>query len=442
MSENINQLNCQEILDFILKNIHANVFLIKKNKMFKETDIGTIVIPDYEDMVGYTITNDTDLLEYQEKVKKIDELIYDSEYESYNTNEKCFLIYLICFIFLFPDIPIVLYITSIINLYYKNQITYYQIIFKDIITRMGLIQNIEIIKITNKFDFKTETADENINGGSHNNQKIKFKVIIILCFLFSVSFSAITFAKLPKNIINNYESDLKNLIIKSNIITTNLNSLTKKQETVIIHNLNKNIKSHIKSLTKPESLNNKIFDFINNTLDTLKIINVFDSNNKLFSFIVDSKKVGNNLKDILNNEFKFTFKNSIILLGNISKLALYAGSCLNKNFVLVLESTSALGSFTNTLSSTILLYDLNKHVLNTAYSFSKSQRNEIMTGDLDIGSSAVFSENALTNLYKIVDKYNKSIDMENLEGGFKQNKSRKNKNKQKSRQIKTKCKYK
>jgi hypothetical protein len=250
------------------------------------------------------------------------------------------------------------------------------------------------------------------------------------------------FAKLPKNIINNYESDLKNLIIKSNIITTNLNSLTKKQETVIIHNLNKNIKSHIKSLTKPESLNNKIFDFINNTLDTLKIINVFDSNNKLFSFIVDSKKVGNNLKDILNNEFKFTFKNSIILLGNISKLALYAGSCLNKNFVLVLESTSALGSFTNTLSSTILLYDLNKHVLNTAYSFSKSQRNEIMTGDLDIGSSAVFSENALTNLYKIVDKYNKSIDMENLEGGFKQNKSRKNKNKQKSRQIKTKCKYK
>jgi hypothetical protein len=65
-----------------------------------------------------------------------------------------------------------------------------------------------------------------------------------------------------------------------------------------------------------------------------------------------------------------------------------------------------------------------------------------MTGDLDIGSSAVFSKNALTNLYKIVDKYNKSIDMENLEDGFKQNKSRKNKNKQKSRQIKTKCKYK
>ena len=77
----------------------------------------------------------------------------------------------------------------------------------------------------------------------------------------------------------------------------------------------------------------------------------------------------------------------IILLGNISKLALYAGSCLNKNFVLILESSTALGSFTNTLSSLNLLYELNQHALKTAYSFSKVEQQEIITGDLDFGIS-------------------------------------------------------
>jgi hypothetical protein len=184
---------------------------------------------------------------------------------------------------------------------------------------------------------------------------------------------------------NNYESELNNAIVSSKRIITSLNSLTKKQETVIINSLRKNVNSHIKHLTKDKK--HKILNFISDTIDTLKIINVFDSNNKLFSFIIDSKKVGNNLNDILNHEFKFNIKNTVILLGNISKLALYAGSCLNKNFVLILESSTALGSFTNALSSLNLLYELNQHALKTAYSFSKVEQQEIITGDLDLGIS-------------------------------------------------------
>jgi hypothetical protein len=379
---NINELNQQEILDLVIDKMYGNIFFIEKDKQFNETDIGTIIVPDYGEIKGYTITNNQNLPDYQNKINQLDDWMHGSEYDSYDINEKCFIVYLIFFMFLFPDTPIVWYIRLIINIYNKNQIKYYQILFKEIVIKLGLAQNKIVKKIEKEFNIK---YNKPLTGGGRKHNLI----IIIICFLFSVSFSVINFnnlaTKLPTTLANNYESELNHAIVSSKRIITSLNSLTKKQETVIINSLRKNVNSHIKHLTKDKK--HKILNFISDTIDTLKIINVFDSNNKLFSFIIDSKKVGNNLNDILNHEFKFNIKNTVILLGNISKLALYAGSCLNKNFVLILESSTALGSFTNALSSLNLLYELNQHALKTAYSFTKVERQEIITGDLDLGIS-------------------------------------------------------
>jgi hypothetical protein len=97
---------------------------------------------------------------------------------------------------------------------------------------------------------------------------------------------------------------------------------------------------------------------------------------------MDTKKVGKNLQEILTKKFDFSPLNTIMFLGNMAKMALHAGNCLNQNVVLILESTNALGSLSNVLSSTFLLYELHNDTINTAQTFTKQQQNELLNQTL------------------------------------------------------------
>ena len=106
-------------------------------------------------------------------------------------------------------------------------------------------------------------------------------------------------------------------------------------------------------------------------------MNIFQSNH-VFSLIMDSKKVATSITEIITNTYDSTMKNNIVLLGSISKLFLYASASLNSNIVLLLESTSAFGSFTNTLASLALLNEIHKDAIKTYRTFTPEEQKEFV----------------------------------------------------------------
>jgi len=385
--ENIITLTREEIFDLAMKKVHANVFYVPTRLERK-----TIHVPDYKNMLtGYILTNDKELPEYQEKIKILNEIMH---LHSTNEYEQFFLFYLIFYIFLFPELQVVQNITSALKEIDKNQITYYQIQFKEIVEKLKLTKNNEIEKIVKKFP-RTILEDnsskkQSITGGIRLK---KMLIIIIITLLYSISGSG---SSLHKFLVN--KSMLQTILQKpvkinknelkhvySTIISSvkDVSDLFKQQE--FFYKLNKNKKAHEKTFTnnKKKSIKDKdidvgkIINFISNGLDTVKLTNALKSND-VFSFIVDSKKVGKNLYEILNKQYDFTLHNTIVLLGNMSKLALYAARCLNQNIVLILEGTNALGSLSNAISSTLLVYEIHNDAIKTLDTFTKEQQDEFL----------------------------------------------------------------
>jgi hypothetical protein len=417
-------LTREEVFDLAMKKIHANVFFVQRHLPRK-----TIHVPDYNNIAGYILTNDKELPEYREKIRILNEImppIHDT-----NEYEQCFLVYLIFYIFLFPELEVVQNITFALKKIDKNQIKYYQIQFKDIVEKLKLTKNKEIERIVQGFpDASAYLFEDNmlqeqqlITGGMGSNQLL---IIIIIILIHSISGSAIGLSKLltkPYILQNNInEKELKDtynkifLTLKDganlfkqvdffNKVNKNINDenftflknfvLNAKdvinlfKQVDFFNKVNKNKNAYEKILTnnnknknsKKASIRNidvgKIINFISNAIDTVKLTNALNSN-LVFSFIVDTKKVGKNLYEILSKQYDFTVQNTIVLLGNMSKLALYAGSCLEPNIVLLLESTNALGSLSNTLTSTLIFYEIHKDAIKTFLTLSKEEQKEIL----------------------------------------------------------------
>lgn len=373
----ITDLTNQEIFDLIMNKTHANVFNVETKLTSK-----TIIVPDYKNTLsGYILTKDNKLPEYREKIKILNELIPGS---TNSVNEKCFLVYLIFFIFLFPEKQLI----SAINKIDKNQIKYYQILFKEIVEKLKLTKNKEIQRVIQGFHHSSisildsESTQKLIKGGRSK----KMVMIIIISLLYSVFISStslnmlLTKQSLLTTKINNKE--LKNAYNKLLSTVKDLTKLGKQPE--FVYKVKKIENKYEKLLTNNDNNKNKDTDvmdkninLISNILDTLKITNIFGSND-IFSFIIDSKKVGMNIYEILNKKYEFTSQNILTLLGNISNLLLHASSCLNNKFVLVLDSTKALSSLSNVLGSAVLLNEIHKDAIIALFTFTKEQQIELI----------------------------------------------------------------
>ena len=389
-------LTREEIFDLAMKKIHANVFFVPRRLQRK-----TMHVPDYKNMLtGYILTNDKELPEYREKIRILNEImpIHDT-----NEYEQCFLVYLIFYIFLFPELPVVHNITLALKKIDKNQIKYYQILFKEIVEKLKLTKNKEIERIVqgfphasvsvSAFEDNVDQEQQLIIGGMRSKQLL---IIIIITLIYSISGSArglhmlLTKSSILQTKIN--KNELKDAYNKIFLTVKGVTNLLKQQD--FVYKVKKNKNAHEKTFRNNNKKNNnnnknsknasikdidvgKIINFISNGIDTVKLTNVLKSN-LVFSFIVDAKKVGKNLYEILNKQYDFTVQNTIILLGNMSKLALYAGSCLQPNIVLILESTNALGSLSNTLSSTLIFYEIHKDAIKTFITFTKEQQKEFL----------------------------------------------------------------
>jgi hypothetical protein len=431
-------LTREEIFDLAMKKIHANVFFVQTHLPSK-----TIHVPDYKNMLtGYILTNDKELPEYREKIRILNEIMpmpdtfNDTiEYE----HEQCFLVYLIFYIFLFPELPVVHNITLALKKIDKNQIKYYQIQFKDIVEKLKLTKNKEIERIVQGFpDASAYLFEDNVDqeqqliiGGMRSKQLL---IIIIITLIYSISGSARGLSKLliKPSILQTKmnENELKDAYNKILLTVKDVTNLLKQQDFVYKVNKNKNAhektfrnnknsnKTSNKNTNKNSSKNSKnasikdkdidinlgkIINFISNGIDTVKLTNVLKSN-LVFSFIVDAKKVGKNLYEILNKQYDFTVQNTIILLGNMSKLALYAGSCLQPNIVLLLESTNALGSLSNTLSSTLIFYEIHKDAIKTFRTFTKEEQKEFLEQSSFLGGKRKSKNNKNNNRKKMKTK--------------------------------------
>jgi hypothetical protein len=373
----ITDLTNQEIFDLIMNKTHANVFNVETKLTSK-----TIIVPDYKNTLsGYILTKDNKLPEYREKIKILNELIPGS---TNSVNEKCFLVYLIFFIFLFPEKQLI----SAINKIDKNQIKYYQILFKEIVEKLKLTKNKEIQRIIQGFPHSSisildsKSTQKLIKGGRSK----KMLMIIITSLLYSVFISStsltmlLTKQSLLTTKINNKE--FKNAYNKLLSTVKDLTKLGKQPE--FVYKVKKIENKYEKLLTNNDNNKNqdtdvmdKNINLISNILDTLKITNIFGSND-IFSFIIDSKKVGMNIYEILNKKYEFTSQNILTLLGNISNLLLHASSCLNNKFVLVLDSTKALTSLSNVLGSAVLLNEIHKDAIIALFTFTKEQQIELI----------------------------------------------------------------
>lgn len=381
-------LTREEIFDLAMKKIHANVFFIQRHLPSK-----TIHVPDYKNMLtGYILTNDKELPEYREKIRILNEIMPMSDTNEY---EKCFLVYLIFYIFLFPELEVVHNITLALKKIDKNQIKYYQIQFKDIVEKLKLTKNKEIERIVQGFPdasaylFEDNAVQEQqlIIGGMGSNQLL---IIIIITLIYSISGSAIGLSKLlTKTSILQTKINDENFTFLKKFVLNAKDVINLFKQVDFFNKVNKNKNAYEKILTNKNSNKNnkktsikdidvgKIINFISNAIDTVKLTNALNSN-LVFSFIVDTKKVGKNLYEILSKQYDFTIQNTIVLLGNMSKLALYAGSCLQPNIVLLLESTNALGSLSNTLTSTLIFYEIHKDAIKTFLTFTKEEQKEFL----------------------------------------------------------------
>jgi hypothetical protein len=372
----ITDLTNQEIFNLAMNKIHANVFHLETI-----LTLNTIIVPDYKNILsGYILTNDDKLPEYQEKIKILNELIPGSN----SVNEKCFLVYLIFFIFLFPETQLI----YAINQVDKNQIKYYQILFKEIVEKLKLTKNKEIQRVIQGFPHSSisildsESTQKLIKGGTSK----KMVMIIIISLLYSVFISSTSLnmlltkqSILTTKIDNN---ELKNAYNKLLSTVKDLTKLGKQPEFVykvkkIENKYEKLLSNNDNNKNNDTNVIDKNINLISNILDTLKITNIFGSNN-FFSFVIDSKKVGMNIYEILNKKYDFTSQNIMTLLGNISNLLLHASSCFNNNFLLVIESTNAFCSLSNVLGSAVLLNEIHKDAIIALFTFTKEQQIELI----------------------------------------------------------------
>ena len=373
----ITDLTNQEIFNLAMNKIHANVFHL-------ETILtrNTIIVPDYKNILsGYILTNDDKLPEYQEKIKILNELIPGS---ANSVNEKCFLVYLIFFIFLFPETQLI----SAINQIDKNQIKYYQILFKEFVEKLKLTKNKEIQRVIQGFPqssisiLESESTQKIIKGGTSK----KMVMIIIISLLYSVFVSSTSLNMLlTKHSVLTNKIDNNELKSAYNKLLTTVKDLTKLgKQPEFVYKVKKIENKYEKLLTNNDNNKNKDTDvidkninLISNILDTLKITNIFGSNN-IFSFIIDSKKFGMNIYEIFNKKYDFTSQNILTLFGNISNLLLHASSCFNNEVLLVIESTNAFCSLSNVLGSAVLLNEIHKDAIIALFTFTKEQQIELI----------------------------------------------------------------
>jgi hypothetical protein len=362
----------QELLEEVLSKISADVFLVEKFSEYGNESKQTVRVADFETIKGFIISNDENLPDYQEKERILTELFENSGWEEFNVNEKTFLIYFMFFLFLFPETPIVESIMFCLKVEFRTELRYLQIFFETCVEKMHLKDNAEIQIILSSEAFQKNHGnieEESMKGGGNSLHLI---VLIVISILFSVSYSAIYFPTRIPTIV-------QNSIKKTDLFTKHLKDFQKLfTEPLFFKKLTTNVKKHLKILQSQQISRNETVSIISNTLDTVHILKVFETN-EVFSFIMDSKKVGKSLLEIfITKNYENSFENNIILLGAISKLFLYASTSLNANFALILDSTNALGSFTTALGSLRLLYELHKDVVKTYEKMSSEEKESLL----------------------------------------------------------------
>ena len=370
----MNNLNTEEIFDYVQVKILSNILFVDT---FQEREgKQTIVIPDdtQRNIKGFTITNDRMLPEYQKKIDILNELVKG---EDFTVNEKTFIVYFVFFLFLFPESLITQGILFCLKEGAPNQIRYLQIIFEECVEKLEIQENTEIQKILStpffqldKHRFKTlETNFTTVGVGGGGKESLQLMILIMLSILFSVSYCALHVPiRLPSIVIKTIED--------THVLTNQLKNIPSK-EPYFFDKITKSVKKYLKTAKAEKFSKNEILPFISNTLDFIKLMNIFQSNH-VFSLIMDSKKVATSITEIITNTYDSTMKNNIVLLGSISKLFLYASASLNSNIVLLLESTSAFGSFTNTLASLALLNEIHKDAIKTYRTFTPEEQKEFV----------------------------------------------------------------
>jgi hypothetical protein len=387
---------------------------------------------------SFTLTDDEHLPEWKEKKRMLNELIRGYAYDLLDTNQKMFLFYFVFFFFLYPETSIVKELKFFMNIYDRKLLIYLQILFKEIVEKLGFEKEAEIVAILASVSFSTLNEENSKDSSSsffssssdvaagykgEGGSGLPFPFMFLLVIsIFVAMTNANAHLKLLGIKLISKEQQFKEVVHKMNKLghftkeplkkvvpvlnevgqyskermpdvkevvhdlTNSINFLNKHKELVFIKSVRKNFEFYLKQqLFSPNQKFQleKIIDMLGAVFDTVGLLNVFQSN-KMFTVIKDFKKVSFDVKDMFLNKFKYSTDKNIIFLGNIAKFFLHGSICFQKNFVLILEATSSLGAFTNLLSSMQLLMELHDDAMKTAGTFSAKEKEELLFGDLDI----------------------------------------------------------